>query len=490
MRYAQWVTIAAIVTGACAGAPAERQVVLDAADALGGVEQVQALASFSMEGEGESPNIGQNRLPDSELPVWGVSDFVRVVDLANGRSSTRQVRTAQFQFAGATVQRQHTGLDGDVAYNVTPDGQAFRAGAQAVRDRRIEVLHHPIASVRAALHPMAVVANLRQEGNEDLVDIETADGDIVTLAIDRDTKLPSRVQTMAAHPNLGDVRIVTTFREYENVDGIQMPRRLTTMLDGYLQFDLRTSRNAVAVDTGSLATPDDVRSAPEPSPPGIRVDVEPVAQGIWRLAGTGNHRSIVFEFDDHLLLFEVPQNEARSKMVIDTARTLSPKPLTHAVVSHHHFDHSGGLRVAVAEGLTIITHRLNEALFRDLVSRPHTLVPDALSLAPPGTPLKLELVDDTLTLEDSSMEVRLYHLLDNPREGTNLYAYVPRGRILVQADLYDSTWLQHLWGENVLENLARRKLRVDRSVPVHGPMEPFADMVRNIKTKTGVPPAG
>ena len=36
------------------------------------------------------------------------------------------------------------------------------------------------------------------------------------------------------------------------------------------------------------------------------------------------------------------------------------------------------------------------------------------------------------------MEVQLYHLLDNPREGTNLFAYVPRDRMLVQADLYDA----------------------------------------------------
>ena len=477
--------VVSLLAASCSRVAPERQLVLDAAGALGGLDRIQAMRSLQIEGEGESPNVGQNTMPDGDLPVWKVSDYTRTIDLVNGRVAVRQARTAQFLFALAGVQRQHTALDGDVAFNLDATGQAVRAGDEAARDRRIEMLHHPLTIVRAALDEAATLANRRADGDDDLVDVTTAKGDVLTLAVARATKLPSRVRNTAAHPNLGDVVVTTAFLGYEDVGGVKLPTRLTTTLDDYLQFDLRVSSNTVDVETAGLAAPDSVKAAP-PAAPAIRVDVEPVAKGIWRLAGSGNHRSIVFEFDDHLVLFEVPLNEARSKMTIDVARTLSPKPLTHAVVSHHHFDHSGGLRVAVAEGLTIITHRANEAFFKDLVARAHTIQPDALARAP--KPMVLELVDDQMTLKDRSMEVQLYHLVDNPREGTNLFAYVPRDRILVQADLYDATWEQHLWGENVLANIERRKLRVDRYVPVHGPMEPFADMVRNIKTKTGSAP--
>ena len=471
------------LAAACAQTPPERQVIADAAAALGGADRLRALKSIAVEGEGDAPNIGQNRLPDSELPNWKVTEYRRTTDLANDRTDMTQKRTAQFQFAGALVQRQHQAQDGDVAINFPPNGEPARGSEAQARDRRREALQHPVAVVRAALAESSEVKNLRQDGDNDVVDVRTSHGDVLQLAVSRATKLPVRVSMLDSNANLGDVMVATAFSDYEDVSGVKMPKRLTTTLDKYPQFDLRVSKNAVDVDAAALGAPAAVKAAAVPVPPQQVVKVDPVAKGIWWLSGSGNHRSIVFEFADHLVLFEVPLNETRSKAVIDEARKLSAKPLTHAVVSHHHFDHSGGLRVAVAEGLTIITQRANEGFFKELVARPWTVQPDALARSP--KPLTLRLVDDTLTLKDAAMEVQLYHLLDNEREGTNLFAYVPKERLLVQADLYDNTWDRHLWGQNVLDNIQRRKLKVDRDIPVHGAMEPFAAMVQNIKAKPG-----
>jgi hypothetical protein len=137
--------------------------------------------------------------------------------------------------------------------------------------------------------------------------------------------------------------------------------------------------------------------------------------------------------------------------------------------------------VAVAEGLTVITQRANVEFFKELVARKHSIVQDALARNP--KPLKIEAVDEEMTLKDRAMEVRLYHLRDNPREGTNLFAYVPRDRMLVQADLYDSTWLRHPWGDNLPFNLTLHKLQVEKDVPVHGAIQTYQDVLKTIASK-------
>ena len=71
------------------------------------------------------------------------------------------------------------------------------------------------------------------------------------------------------------------------------------------------------------------------------------------------------------MLIEAPQNDTRALAVIAKARELRPgKPITQVVNTHHHFDHSGGLRAAVSEGTRRSSpRRPNVAFYKDATTR-------------------------------------------------------------------------------------------------------------------------
>ena len=59
--------------------------------------------------------------------------------------------------------------------------------------------------------------------------------------------------------------------------------------------------------------------------------------GVFYLTG-GTHHSVLVEQDDHLVIVEAPQNEARSLAVIAKAKETAPgKPIRYLVNTHTHF---------------------------------------------------------------------------------------------------------------------------------------------------------
>ena len=427
-----------------------------------------------IEGEGVNGNLGQDMTPEATSQAFALTDYRRTIDIAAGRGRIEQTRTPNFAyFQGLAPQKQVLGIDGDVGYNVAPSGTATRVSNAAARDRRADLYHHPLTILRAALDPAAMLAIPANQANA--VQITTADGFMFTLTIDSTTKLPARVVSMTDNPNLGDVSIETSFDDYQDVNGLKLPAHLTTKTDNYRTVEIRAKKQSLDSDVGNLSAPAAAASAPPVTgPPTPVVSVEEVADGVWFVSGQSHH-SVLVEFSDHLMLIEAPLNEARTLAVIAKVRELHPnKPLTQVVNSHHHFDHSAGIRAAISEGLAVITHKANGPFFQDAAARPHTIVPDALEKN--RKPLKLETVDDAMEFKDQTMAVTLYHIAGNPHGDAMLMAYFPKDRILVEADAYSPGSAVQPYAANLLENVAKRRLSVKQIVPLHGTMVPFSEL--------------
>ena len=469
----------AAAVAACSRATPEQQIVNDAASALGGRDRVLAVKTLVIEGEGSNGNLGQDMTPEATGQKFALSGYKRSIDIAGGRQRIEQTRTPNFAyFQGMAPQKQVLGVDGAVAYNVAPTGAATRASNAFARDRRADIYHHPIAIVRAALDPAAKLTNPRAFGGERVVDVTTAGGLTFTLAIDSATRLPARVVSMSENANMGDVAIETSFADYQDVSGLKLPTRLTTKTDTFTTVEIRATKQTLDGDAGDLAAPAAAASAPPVTgPPPATVTTQEVAPGIWFLAGQ-SHNSVVVEFTDHLMLIEAPQNDTRTLAVIAKARELRPgKPITHVVDSHHHFDHSGGIRAAVSEGLAVTTYKGNAAYYQEAIGRAHTLAPDALAKNP--KPLKLEPVDDSMVVKDARRTVQLFHIEGSPHAATLLMTYFPKERLLVEADVFSPGAATQPYAANLLENIKKHNLRVDRILPIHGTIVPFSELVKS-----------
>src|SRR6185503_11308873 len=178
-------------------------------------------------------------------------------------------------------------LDGDVAYNLAANGRAVRAGDQAVRARRFDMLNNPVVLVRAALDAAARVTNVRAERALQLGDITVATGETLTLAIDGASGLPAWVRWMAHDENLGDVTFRTSFTGYLPVKGIMLPMGYNTVTDfrNVVQNKLYVDKNAVDEAIDDLSSPAEVRSSALPRPPAPTPEATPVGQGVWLLHG-------------------------------------------------------------------------------------------------------------------------------------------------------------------------------------------------------------
>jgi hypothetical protein len=460
-----------------------RQALEKAAGALGGLDRVQKLKNIRLIGYGQYAYMfgGGNITGDPNAPMKfeAANTLERVYDLENGRYQQLERRNYLFPFAISSGHDYHLNdsrLDGDVPYDVLPTGAAQRIyrwfenahQVDGVHMRRMWSIVNPIAAVRVALDPRSRLSAGRPEAGLSVVDVVMKEGDRFSLAMDLATYLPAWVRWTNPQQNLGQMTMTTHYTGYTPHGGFLLPLGYVTNMDWRNIPYLKIYVDAYAFDgkVPDLTAPKAVREAPDPAP-ATDIKATPVAKGIWRL----NSGTTVFEFADHLTLYELMQSVRPAQATLDFARTMVPgKPVTQLIVSHNHFDHANGIRNAVAEGITIISRRANEGILREQVEHAAPDFPDSLASHP--KPMKFIPVDEHLKLADKSMTVDVYWSRNSIHTADSVFAYAPAAKVVAEADMATAAYDYQFWPDNYLDAIEYYKLDVAFLSPVHAVWEP------------------
>ncbi len=469
---ASLVAAAALWLASCAAPQREdAAAVLARASQAMGANQLDTLR-YSADGTGYT--FGQAYRAGGAWPKITIHSLTRSIDYARSAMRDEVVLSRAEPLGGGGYplsgqQRNDQFVSGELAWNQSGDSVTPSPRALVERVHQLWITPHGI--LKAARRGSATVRT--GEAGANAVSFELPGRFSATATIGTDG-LVRRVESIVPDPVLGDTAVVTTYDDYRDFGAIRFPMRIRQTMGGYPVLDL-TVREVQVNPALALAAPEAARNVAE------RVTFENVAEGVWFLAG-GSHNSVLIELQDRLVLVETPLNDARTRAVIDQAKVLVPdKPIRTVVNSHQHFDHAGGVRSAVAEGATIVTHADNMAYFEAAFAQANRILPDAMARS--GKKAVFQPMRDKLEIADARRPIEVHRIVGGPHSESMVMVYLPREKLLIEADAFTPPApntpppaVANANNVNLVDNIERLKLAVDRILPLHGRVVPTSEL--------------
>jgi glyoxylase-like metal-dependent hydrolase (beta-lactamase superfamily II) len=466
--------VAVVLLFPLAGYAQEGRTSLDAVSKAMGAA---TLKSFEITGNGMSYAVGQSEAPGAPWPRFHVKSVKRTVgyDTASLRDEIVQRRVAEPPRGGGIFvrgdQRLNFAVSGDHAWNV--QGDVAVPVPLALADRQFQLWATPHGVVKAAMANKA-----RVEGRT--ISFAVPGRFKIKATVNR-KNLVEKVEALVAHPVVGDLPVEVSYSAYDDFGGVMFPRIIQQSAGGFPSLALTVNSFKANVPV-NIQAPDPVRQATNAY---SRVATQMVADGVWYLTGTSHH-SVVIEMKDHLIVAEAPQNEERALAVLAEARKLvSNKPLRYVINSHHHYDHSGGIRTFSAEGVTVVTSEVNRPFFEWALSAAATVNPDRRAKS--QRKAMVDGVGDKRVMTDGSRTVEIHHIAGNLHHDGMLMVYLPKERLLIEADAFTPVAANAKYptppvpfSVNLSENLERLKLDVAQILPLHGRIVPLAELAKAI----------
>jgi len=465
---------------------------------------VDAYTTLEYWATGTTNAIGQAYSPDKPWPAFNATFHVSLSYAvpAIRMDITRTNPSGPLQGGGglplAAPQRQVTVASGKAAWNESVPGAGFlpntvaNAALGATDDRMMALWTTPVGFLKTAIKNGADTKVATEGGATTIT--TPIEGMAVTATLDAKS-LITKVEWKSDNPVLGDMMNEIDYSGYKDLGEIQsdalFPSHMVQKQGSFPVLDLTVTKTDPNNPYVVFPIPDNVAKAfaAGGAPAPVKVETTKVADGVYFLAG-GTHNSVAVEFKDYIALVECPLNDERSLAVLAAVKmTIPNKPIKYVIDTHHHFDHSGGLRACVANGSTIVTYTPNKAYFEKVWANPHTVKPDELAKSK-KKPV-IEAVAEKRVFTDATQTMELYHLTGSDHTDTMLVIYLPKAKTLIEADVWNPAAANAPTPKATKENvnlvnfIKAQKLDVQTILPIHGRQVTMADLTKIVGPDSG-----
>ena len=436
-----------------------------ALDALGGGDALQGLSTVSIQSTGHRFELDHHFMPGDvdrmSIPFTMTGYYDPVGNRA--RFDLTRTRPNAEQQASLIVDGELGIIIGEDA-RLGPPGPVPMTSDRWASVRKEQALLNPHIGFRDALTSGSVTVSDDESlnGTDHHVLIIENPVAAIRLYVNAATGNISKLSTMETEHLRRDVAIEVMFDNWAPAQGgLAFPNSVTMMVDGETVH--AETRSSVTVNAPLQASLFEFPAGVSPSydealanwgrsghqiyqimaslgfprsGQDTNIETEELVSGVHHVRG-GTHHSLVIEQENGIVVAEAPMHELRSEAVIDWIESTFPgKPITHVIATHHHTDHSAGLRAYAARGATVVAHQGARAFFTEIFQRPSTLRPDALAENPTVTSIDTMPADGSYTIPDAERAVDVYPLLNNGHAGDMVFIYVQGAGVVFNSDIY------------------------------------------------------